>query len=32
MKGANPFLAPGILALAAVIALIALWGHPKAEA
>jgi hypothetical protein len=28
LKGANPFLAPGILALAGVIVLLAVWYQP----
>jgi len=29
LKGGNPLLAPGILALAAAIAFIATWYHPQ---
>ena len=31
LKGANPLLAPGILAFAGIIAVIASYGHPKFE-
>jgi hypothetical protein len=29
LKGANPLLAPGILALAGAVALLAAWQHPQ---